>query len=278
MSGEHEFEGAEAARERVRQQVQAAYEAGTEPPTRVCPSCHVESATWLSRCPNCNKRYDRRWPWLSDTARWALAALALVALGAAVVYATPRVTESTREQAAREQREQNERIRRNRTRMVAEQKPQFATAKIREDLEAPDADRLLVRRTLVARLQDNILTDARARIAAKRMDGPVREVLCAPLVRTPSRARDEDDLSKRRGRYDCVAVKRDIMRSGKLLGHFGHPFVGTIDFHRGTMVWCKDNKIPGERGKLLVKVDLDARCVGAEGAERLGDGFITPEE
>ena len=278
MSGHHEFEGADEARERVRRQVAAAYEQGTEPPPRRCPTCGVESATWLSRCPSCDKRYDRRWPWLTDRARWALAGLAVVALIAVVAYASPRVSESTRAQAERAAREQAERVERNRVRMTAEQQPQFANGSTREDLEAPAADRLAARRALVAELQTEILADARSRIESDRMDGPVRQVLCDPLIRAPSKGRDEDDLRKRRGRYDCVAVKRDVVRTGKLLGYFGHPFVGTIEFRTGRLTWCRDTKIPGESGKPLVKVALDPRCVGAENADRLGDGFITPKE
>lgn len=278
--GSDYFEGAEAARERARDQVKAAFDRDPldQPPTRVCPSCHVESATWRNRCPECDKRYDRRWPWLSDRARWALAGLALLLVGGAVAYAAPKVTESTRGQAARAKAEQNARIARLRTVMIREQKPQFATSKIRDDRRRPDADRITARRALVTELEAAILVDAHSRIAAKRLDGPVKEALCDPLSRAPSLTPDEDDLSKRRGRYDCVAVKRDVVRDGKVIARFGHPFVGTIDFRRGTLVWCRDSRAPGESGKALVKVALDPRCVGVDEDSRLQGGFVAPEE
>jgi hypothetical protein len=40
-------------------------------------------------------------------------------------------------------------------------------------------------------------------------------------------------------------------------------------------VWCKDNKVPGERGKPLAKVPIPAVCIGAEGRPRVGDGYLS---
>ena len=64
----------------------------------------------------------------------------------------------------------------------------------------------------------------------------------------PVEVGDETLLARRRGRYDCTAVQRDVVRGGKLVGRLGIPFVGTIDFTRGTFVHCSDVKLPGERG------------------------------
>jgi hypothetical protein len=89
---------------------------------------------------------------------------------------------------------------------------------------------------------------------------------------------EEEDLTRTRGRYDCVAVKRDVMNGGKVVGAFGHPFVATADFRRFTYVWCKDNKVPGERGKPLAKVPIPAVCIGAEGRPRVGDGYLAPSD
>ena len=94
-------------------------------------------------------------------------------------------------------------------------------------------------------------------------------------MRNPGNVGEEEDLRNRRGRYDCVAVKRDVIKHGKVVGLFGHPFVGTADFKRFTYVWCKDNKVPGERGKPLAKVPIPAVCIGAEGRPRVGDGYLS---
>jgi hypothetical protein len=97
-------------------------------------------------------------------------------------------------------------------------------------------------------------------------------------VRTPGGVSDEEVLSKPRGRYDCVAVQRDVVRDGKIVAYFGIPFVGTIDFRRGTYVLCKDNKAPSENGRALVTVVLPAACIGAEGQDRVRDGYLLPDE
>jgi hypothetical protein len=97
-----------------------------------------------------------------------------------------------------------------------------------------------------------------------------------PLIHRPGNADEADDLSNTRGRYDCVAVKRDVITDGKLVGLFGHPFVGTADFKRWTYVWCKDNKVPGERGKPLAKVPIPAVCIGAEGRPASATGIFPP--
>jgi hypothetical protein len=75
-----------------------------------------------------------------------------------------------------------------------------------------------------------------------------------------------------------VAVKRDVVdENGKVVGLLGHPFVATIDFGRRSWVLCKDNKVPGERGKPLATVRLDAACVGAQGQKVVGNGYAAPD-
>src|SRR3712207_8164700 len=39
--------------------------------------------------------------------------------------------------------------------------------------------------------------------------------------------------------------KRPILRGGVRVASLGHPYVATLDFRRGTWVFCKDNKVPG---------------------------------
>src|SRR5512134_1920964 len=91
-------DGAQAARERARAQVRAAFAgAPAGPAPRRCRSCGTEHATDRAFCPACGKRYDRRLPWLSDRARWALGALGLAVVAVTAALVLPGVFESKRE-------------------------------------------------------------------------------------------------------------------------------------------------------------------------------------
>ena len=274
---------AEEARERARLAVQAAYaEPNLEaPPERRCPSCGITSATWSSRCPACDKRFDRRFPWLTDGMRIALAIVALVAAGGALAVVAPRITESKSERAAKDEEARTARIARERARLVREQRVVRVQADEGLRDRGPAAEipeRLENRRALVALLQDSILAEARKREATGELKGTkVKEVRCDPLVRNAGNARDEELMAKRVGRYDCVAVQREVVRTGKVLGYFGHPFVGAVRFRTGEITFCKDNKAPSERGEALAEVVVPPACIGAEGAKRLGNGYVDPD-
>ena len=273
---------AEEARERAREAVAGAFSnTPDEAPLRRCPTCGVETATLAARCPNCNKRYDRALPWLKDWMRWTLAiavTAGLIVLGLAL---RPGIQETKQERATRLAREQSARVNAQRARLIRQQRP----VKGRDPeyrllpATADDSERKAARRALVLTLESAITADAHKRIKAKQMDGPVRFTECGPLVRTADALADDQILSKDLGRYDCVAVKRDVRRFGRTVALFGHPYVGTIDFTKGTFVFCKDNKVPGERGKALATVKLAPICLGLdENAEEVGEGYIQPEE
>jgi len=270
------------ARERARSAVSDAFSRGTgELPRRRCPNCGHEAATLSARCPSCEKRYDRRLPWLKDWMRVSLAGAGLLALGITVALVSPDVQDTKRERAARLYAERSKRVTAERARLAREQAPvRGVVPGVRPvDDRLPDAERRARRRAAVVAVEEAIALDARKRIAAKRLDGPVKFAECGPLVRTPDSLADDAILTKRLGRYDCVAVKTDVRRFGRTVALFGHPYVATIDFDRMTYVICKDNKVPGERGAALAKVTLVPECLGLdEDAERFANGYIQPEE
>jgi hypothetical protein len=247
------------------------------PPPRTCPSCGAVHATLLPVCPSCDKRYDRRFARVSDRQRWALGGLALVAVIVAGVLIFPGVFAAKRDNDARVAREFAARVAAEKARMTREQRPMRGRPK---GLHAPragagPAEQLAARRRLVVAMEGAILSDAQARVASGELDGPVKRVSCGPLIKNPGMHTEDEDLARTRGRYDCVAVKREVVNGGKVVGLLGHPFVGTADFKRFTYVWCKDNKVPGERGKPLAKVPIPAVCIGAEGRPRIGDGYLS---
>jgi hypothetical protein len=282
MSGvTEEPDSVELARRRAREAVRSAFEKGPEaPPERRCPTCGHVAATWRPRCPSCNKRYDRALPWLSDRMRWGIAAAVLVITGVIIWQSAPKVDQSKKTRAEQAQREQAKRIAAESERIRHEQRPVRGriTSVGAEDPKAPAAERLAARRRLYAAFEAAILAEARQRVATKEMKGPVREIRCSALIRREGALRDEEVLTRPRGRYDCVAVQRDVVRDGEVVAWFGNPFVGVLNFAKGTYVFCKDNKVPGEKGSALAKVTLDPACIGAEGQPRVRDGYLQPDD
>ncbi len=195
----------------------------------------------------------------------------------ACILILPGVFDAKRETNARLAKEHAARVAAERKRLTREQRPMRGRP---VGLKPPGptasaSEQLAARRKLITALEGAILADAQNRVKTGQLDGPVKSVSCGPLIRNPGNVGEEEDLSNSRGRYDCVAVKREVMKGGKVVGLFGHPFVGTADFKRFTYVWCKDNKVPGERGKPLAKVTIPAVCIGAEGRPRVGDGYLS---
>jgi branched-chain amino acid transport system permease protein len=254
----------------VRDEVRAAYARDEGPPLRLCPECGAEAHTFFEHCPACGTSYFARPPRLSRSARivlgGTLAVLALLALALIV----PRVHESKREQAAANRAT----LAIERRRLAAEQRPHHAIGSTREDVHATSSQRLSARRMLVHDAELAITRDARAR-AGTSTGRLARTTECGPLRR--DLPRDELDLSKPIGRYDCVAVTSPVIKQGKVVAKFGTPFVAAIEFRRGRFTWCKNNPAPSERGKTLAFVRLDPACLGLPpDAKPLGSGYATP--
>ena len=276
------WKDAEEARERARQAVANAFSHTPETvEVRRCPTCGAETATLEARCPNCKKRYDRALPWLKDWMRWTLGATVLVGLVVLGLGLRPGIQETKQERATRLAREQAERVSRQRVRMIRDQRPVHGRAKEYRPLpaSAPPTERKAARRALVLEMEAAITADAQKRIARKELDGPVKFTECGPLVRQTDGLADDAILTRKVGRYDCVGVKSDVRRFGRTVALFGHPYVGTVDFQDGSFVFCKDNKVPGERGKALAAVNLAPECFGLdEDAEEFAGGYIQPDE
>ena len=91
----------------------------------------------------------------------------------------------------------------------------------------------------MARLEASITADARGRVARHELKArAIRATHCHALG---NGARgDELDLRKALGRYACEAGVVTASNAG-ITSTLGVPFVGTIDFARGRLTWCKDN-------------------------------------
>jgi hypothetical protein len=85
-----------------------------------------------------------------------------------------------------------------------------------------------------------ILSDARRRVAAGALRGPILRVTCEPFPRTVGGVPPERDPAKRAGRYQCVAVTASIAgTAGNEAGLLGHPYRALVDFGSGRYAYCK---------------------------------------
>jgi hypothetical protein len=245
-----------------------------EPPLRTCPSCGREAQTRNERCPFCQTSYfsrtqdQRRRRWLiGGTVATILVAvltvIAVIALG----------DRSDRDAAGKV--EQTRRVAALRVRIAREQAPHRDAARdLRPPADATDAQVLAARKALVGVVEDRITDDARARTRTGELTGPFSHTTCGPILKSKAAIPDDRVLTKSMGRYDCVAVKRDVtLHPGQKVAELGYAFVAALNFKDYTYTWCRNNPAQGEAGKSLVFVRLDRACLAAKG-KALGTGYV----
>jgi hypothetical protein len=190
----------------------------------------------------------RRTKLLGTPRRKVVAGLIAVALlgvaGGLVALLTPGIEHARRFNVAQLERQQAV-TRALQSRVQAEQqRVHTATVPVRGQRE------------LVAALEREILSDARARARARTLTGPVLRVSCSeyPPSGTPQ--------SGRLRAYSCLAVSRDIKSGGRTVGAFGDPFWARIDTAGGRLAWCRINPLPGETatGSEAASVPLAQVC------------------
>jgi hypothetical protein len=178
-----------------------------------------------------------RWVWrrMSRPTRIAagLAALAIVGTAAAVV---PGLRESQREADERVSREREQQRAELVRRLNAEQRP------------VTGRSTAAARTRVVRDLSGAIAADARSRVERGELDGRIRRAACEPFPRTLGRA-PEEDLSRRHGRYSCIAVTAEFER-----GAIGHLYRARVDFATGRYAFCKIAGRPGPEREQLVRI------------------------
>ena len=156
--------------------------------------------------------------------------LFVVAVIVAAIVLVPRIADTKRERADRESREAAAAMAERRRQLIAEQRPHRARA------EAGSS-----RAAVVGELEQRMLADARARVAAGTLAGPAaRRVECEVI-------RHGQDPDGARVVYSCIAVTSDLPSiDGSPGGVIGHPFRGVAEFPSGRLTWCKVSGRPGE--------------------------------
>jgi hypothetical protein len=264
----------EAARARTREDVRQIFARTPDAPQRTCPHCGAQTQTREEHCPACGRSYFERPDRFSPRTRRVLqgaGALAAVAVLALVVVVLVHLA-GDNGTSARERRATAAAT--ERARLTREQRPHHATvvALRDDDPRAARATRVERRVALVNRLEAAITVDARGRVARHELRArAIRSTSCHALV---NNARgDELDLRKPLGRYACEAAVETASNAG-ITSTLGVPFVGTIDFPKGRLTWCKDNPTSASDVKsALAFVRLSRECTAARGPV-FGSGYL----
>jgi hypothetical protein len=163
-----------------------------------------------------------------------LAGLAVAAV-ILVTVVIPAVNGSKSRAATREQRAQEAFVRRERARLIAEQAAHHGRSPGAARLHAAGDD-AGARATLRASASANVDRDARSRVAAGRLDGPILDVSCDY---------DAHDTGAR-VHLACLAVTARLVEGRANTTRVGHPFLVAGSLRDGRYAWCKENSPPGE--------------------------------
>jgi len=194
--------------------------------------------------------------------RGARVASALVLVGAIAIGIAllPGMLESKQERAQSERRERAQ-LRAERIReLEAEQRPRFRRSESVAPAGASDRQRLAARAGLMDELSRAVLADSRRRVRRGELDGPVRRAVCEPFPRTVNGIGADRDLSRRSGRYSCVAVTAEFRRGEASIGGvIGHQYRTLVDFESGRYAFCK---VAGQAGPSREQLVTTPRACG----------------
>jgi hypothetical protein len=165
--------------------------------------------------------------------------LTLAGLGlAAVILVTvviPAISDSKSRTATRERLAHEAFVRRERARLIAEQTAHHGRSPGAARLHAAGDD-AAARAALRASALADVDRDARSRVAAGKLDGPILDVSC------DYEAHDAGP----RVHLDCLAVTARLVEGKANTTRVGHPFLVAGSVRDGRYAWCKENAPPGE--------------------------------
>ena len=186
-----------------------------------------------------------------------LLVLALIAAGAALL---PGIQESKDEQARSEAGRRAAARAELARRLEREQRPRFERSAAVAPAGAGAQQQLAARAELMEELPAAVLADARARVRSGALDGPVLRVACEPFPRSVDASGADEDLSRRSGRYSCIAVTAEFERSDQSIGGVvGHQYRALVDFESGRYAYCK---VSGQAGPSRDQLATTPRACG----------------
>jgi hypothetical protein len=189
-----------------------------------------------------------------------VAGLLLVAAIGIAIAVLPGILETKRERAESDRRERAQ-LREERIReLEAEQRPRFGRSDSVAPAGAGAEERLAARAGLLEELSRAVLTDSRRRVRSGELDGPIDRVECVPFPRTVEGVGADEDLSRRSGRFSCVAVTAAFGRDEQSVGGvIGHQYRTLVDFESGRYAYCK---ISGQAGPSREQLVTTPRACG----------------
>ncbi|MCI0143166.1 zinc ribbon domain-containing protein [Arthrobacter bambusae] len=196
---------------------------GTDPPTKVCPKCSVQTTTFGSFCPNCGSGYDaqRRFAKINKRAVFIVAAvLIMVASGIGIALTLQHSNQVNAEQAAATASAEASK---KRDADDAQASASAAAAK-----QAADASERKRRQSIVTALEDSVLKDAQSRVTEGILTGPITLASCTPLGGGSS-----DDLTAITGTFQCIAVNKTNADGSSS----GYRFSATVNWNASSYSW-----------------------------------------
>lgn len=180
--------------------------------------------------------------------------VALVASTALALALASTIGESKRERAEAERRARAEQRAQLIRRLEAEIRPRFRRSSSPAPPGAGEREQLTARAGAMDEASAAILEDARRRVRRGQLEGPILRVdECEAFPRTIAGPRADLDLSRRRGRFSCVAVTAEFGRGAASLGGvIGHRYRLLVDFESGRYAFCKVSGQAGPTRRPLV--------------------------
>jgi DNA-binding SARP family transcriptional activator len=187
-------------------------------------------------------------------------AVALVPVGVVILVLAlgPGIRRSNQERARSEEQQLEQARTKRIERIRAEQRPRYARGK------AAGAD-LAARERLFEDVAATVRHDARRRVAAGALDGPILRAQCHPFSRTVDGTGAHQDPSRRFGRYACLAVTSDVPDTQhQKPAAVGYPYRVRVDFESGRYGFCKVTEYASYKSVLTPKeiVTVPRACGG----------------
>jgi ribosomal protein L37E len=226
-----------------------------------CANCGTSNSPDRNECASCGRpRVARARRFERGLKPWLLGAVALLAIAALAALLVPGLREDADEARAKEEARNARLAEQERQRLVIDSAPKRDVGPRRRSGE----DALAYRERLLAHAASLVTADARERVEAGTMKGPVRGTECQPYPKIESRRQIELDPALAVGRYQCNAYRYKVeltpLEGKERTGLVGQPFWVVIEYPKRQISWCKVTPRAGEGGKVLAFVPVPEVC------------------